>query len=102
AVDKVREEMLADEVYDRVTLFFKVLGDKTRLRIIWALDQHELCVCDIANVLGMTKSAISHQLRTLREANLVKCRKEGKTAFYSLADEHVKGMLASGLEHVHE
>lgn len=98
-VDAVREKMLSDTVYTQVTTFFKVLGDPTRLRIIWALDQAELCVCDIANILSMTKSAVSHQLATLRKARLVKCRKDGKTVFYSLDDHHVKQMVEAGLEH---
>lgn len=102
AVESVQKNMLSDPEYERVTGFFKVLGDLTRLRIIWALDQHELCVCDIANILGMTKSAVSHQLGTLRRANLVKCRRDGKTVFYSLADDHVRQMLEAGLEHIHE
>lgn len=102
SVDKVRANMLAGESFDRVSTFFKILGDSTRIRIIWSLDQNELCVCDIANILSMTKSAVSHQLSTLRNANLVKCRRDGKTVYYSLADEHVKHMLESGLEHVHE
>ena len=82
--------------------FFKVLGDETRTKIIWALDQHEMCVCDIASVLGMTKSAISHQLSTLKKARLVKNRREGKVVYYSLADDHVKLMLESSIEHTNE
>ncbi len=98
-VKAVREKMLIDEVYAQVTTFFKVLGDPTRMRIIWALDQGELCVCDIANILGMTKSAVSHQLGTLRNARLVKCRKDGKSVYYSLDDDHVKQMIKAGIEH---
>lgn len=101
-VDKVLNEMLQDEMFNMVCTFFKVLGDKTRIKIMWALDKHEMCVCDLANVLNMTKSAISHQLSTLRKANLVKYRRDGKTVYYSLADEHVKQMLEGGLEHIHE
>lgn len=99
AVEAVREKMLTDEVYAQVSTFFKVLGDPTRMRIIWALDQTELCVCDIANILSMTKSAVSHQLGTLRNARLVKCRRDGKTVYYSLDDDHVKRMLEAGLKH---
>ncbi len=102
AVDQVKTLMLEPETYDTVAGFFKVLGDGTRIRIIWALEQQELCVCDLANVLGMTKSAVSHQLGTLRAAKLVKCRRDGKTVYYSLDDEHVNHMLKAGLEHVHE
>ena len=74
----------------------------TRTKILWALDIDEMCVCDLAALLNMTKSAISHQLRTLREANLVKFRKEGKIVFYSLSDNHVKDILEKGLEHISE
>lgn len=101
SVTDVREVMLPQAVYDTVAGFFKVLGDGTRIRIIWALSQRELCVCDLANVLGMTKSAVSHQLSSLREAKLVKFRRQGKTVFYSLDDGHVSDMLRAGLEHVH-
>ena len=82
--------------------FFKVLGDSTRARIMWALDESEMCVCDLAVLLNMTKSAISHQLRSLRQANLVKYRREGKVVFYSLADDHVKQIFEKGLEHICE
>ena len=85
-----------------VASFFKALGDSTRVMILCALDEKEMCVCGIAEVLGMTVSAVSHQLAALRNANLVKFRKEGKTVYYSIADEHVKMMLSGGLEHVHE
>lgn len=98
----VEVKMLPDDTFEMVSMFFKVIGDKTRLRILWALDNHEMCVCDIANLLGMTTSAISHQLGTLRKANLVRNRKVGKTVFYSLADDHVKQMLEAGVEHVHD
>jgi ArsR family transcriptional regulator len=82
--------------------FFKILGDSTRARIIWALDESEMCVCDLAVLLGMTKSAISHQLHLLRQENLVKNRKEGKVVFYSLADDHIKAIFEKGLEHIRE
>lgn len=102
AVAAVQSTMLPQAVCDTVAGFFKVLGDSTRVKIIWALSGRELCVCDLANVLGMTKSAVSHQLSSLREAKLVTFRREGKTVFYALADEHVSNMLRAGLEHVHE
>ncbi|NCB51126.1 MAG: ArsR family transcriptional regulator [Clostridia bacterium] len=102
AVTEVKSAMLPQAVCDTVSGYFKVLGDSTRIRIIWALSRRELCVCDLSNVLGMTKSAVSHQLSSLREAKLVKCRREGKTVFYALTDEHVSNMLRAGLEHVHE
>lgn len=101
AVNYIRSVLPPAEITSRAAVFFKVLGDPTRLRIIWALSRREMCVCDLANVLGMTKSAVSHQLSTLRSANLVSYRRDGKSVFYSLADEHVKHMLESGMEHVH-
>ncbi|HKL79099.1 MAG TPA: metalloregulator ArsR/SmtB family transcription factor [Mobilitalea sp.] len=101
-VDKVRKVMpKEDELYDLAD-FFKVLGDSTRARIIWALDESEMCVCDLAVLLNMTKSAISHQLRSLRMSNLVKYRKEGKVVYYSLTDDHVKAIFEKGLEHIRE
>lgn len=87
---------------DEASAFFRVLGDSTRMKILWALDQHELCVCDIANVLSMTKSAVSHQLAVLRAASLVKFRRDIKTVYYSLADDHVQSIIEAGLEHVNE
>ena len=101
-VDRVSSEMLEEEKFQRVSSYFKLLGDPTRIKIIWALYQHEMCVCDISCVLGMTKSAVSHQLSTLRPGGLVTCRRDGKTVYYSLQDEHVRHMLESGLSHVHK
>lgn len=98
-VEQVRREMPQKDMCDRVCAFFKALGDPTRMQILWALDLAELCVCDIANILGMTKSAVSHQLSTLRAARLVKCRKEGKSVYYSLDDDHVRQMLEAGIHH---
>lgn len=101
-VDDVKKRMPEDEdIYD-LSDFFKVLGDSTRVKIIWALDQNEMCVCDIAVLLNMTKSAISHQLRSLKQADLVKFRKEGKVVFYSLKDDHVKDIFEKGMEHIKE
>lgn len=80
--------------------FFKILGDPTRMKILWALDGTELCVCDLAVELNMTKSAISHQLNSLRAAKLVKFRKEGKNVFYSLDDEHVNQIIEVALDHI--
>ena len=102
AVAEVGEKLDDGAALDTVAGFFKVLGDGTRMRIISALAVRELCVCDIAAALGMTKSAVSHQLGTLRTARLVKCRREGKSVFYSIDDDHVYKMLEGGLEHVHE
>lgn len=101
-VKAVREEMLPDRIYERSAAFFKIFGDTTRIRIIAAIDCREMCVCDIANLLGMTKSAVSHQLALLRGADVVKCRRDGKTVYYSLSDDHVRGILESGMEHIQE
>lgn len=98
AKKKMPEE---NELYD-LSDFFKVLGDSTRAKIIWALDESEMCVCDLAVLLNMTKSAISHQLSSLKQADLVKNRKEGKVVFYSLTDDHVKEIFEKGLEHIRE
>ncbi|MPM49907.1 Transcriptional repressor SmtB [bioreactor metagenome] len=101
-VERVRKLMpTGEELYDLAD-FFKVFGDSTRTRIICALDQSELCVCDLAVLLDMTKSAISHQLASLRQANLVKSRRAGKVVYYSLADEHVQQIFEKGLEHLRE
>jgi len=101
-VAKVRQILPADDELYELADFFKVFGDSTRIRIICALDQAEMCVCDLAVLLNMTKSAISHQLRILRQANLVKYRREGKVIYYSLADDHVKEIFETGLEHIRE
>lgn len=101
-VTAVKIKMLSDHTFNTLTEFLKAVGDGTRVRILWALDASEMCVCDLAVLLGMTKSAISHQLRTLKQANLVKFRKEGKIAYYSLANDHVKIVLEQSLSHVTE
>ena len=101
-VDRVLAEMPRDEdLYDLAELF-KVFCDSTRIKILYALFEAELCVCDIAQLLGLTQSAVSHQLRVLRSAHLVEPRREGKTVFYSLADDHVRSIIAQGMEHVEE
>ena len=101
-VDTVKKKMPdEDELFD-LSDFFKVLGDSTRAKIMCALDESEMCVCDLAVLLNMTKSAISHQLSSLRRANLVKYRKEGKIIFYSLTDYHVKEIFEKSLEHIRE
>ena len=92
--------MPSDDLLFDVSDFFKILGDSTRLRILCALDNEEMCVCDIANLLNMTKSSISHQLRILKEDMLVKSRKLGKEVYYSLNDEHVKMVLEIAIEHI--
>lgn len=101
-VNKVKDKMPGEEnLYDLAELF-KVFGDSTRIEILWALNEAEMCVCDIAALLNMTQSAISHQLRVLRQATLVKNRKEGKVVYYSLDDEHVKQIFDQGLIHINE
>ena len=99
-VKKVQEQMLEDEQLSAVSDFFKVLGDETRMRIINALSLGELCVSDIAAALEMTQSAVSHQLKLLRMANQVKARREGKSIYYSLDDQHVIDILGEALTHV--
>ena len=99
-VERVKPGMLQPVTVQRMAATFKVLGDPTRIRILDALSREELCVCDLALLLGMSSSAISHQLRVLRDARLVKYRKEGKMAFYSLDDNHVLTLFEQGLEHV--
>ena len=101
-IEMVKQKMPQEEkLYDLAELF-KVFGDTTRVKIISALFEAEMCVCDIAELLSMTQSAISHQLRVLRQARLVKHRKEGKVVFYSLDDEHIKSIFNQGLEHILE
>lgn len=99
-VEKTLAKMKDDDVIYKVAEFFKILGDITRVKILFALDQNELCVCDIANILNMTKSSISHQLGTLRRSGIVKCKKLGKEVFYMLDDEHVKEVFEVGMEHI--
>lgn len=101
-VDMVKSKMPEEsQLYDLAD-FFKVLGDSTRVKLMWALDKNEMCVCDLAVLFNMTKSAISHQLRSLKQANLVKYRKEGKIVYYTLADDHVKDIFEKGSEHIAE
>ena len=99
-IDKIKlpEEELLYDLGD----FFKILGDSTRIKILSALFQSEMCVCDIAALLGMTQSAISHQLRVLKQGRLVKHRKEGKVVYYSLDDDHIKHIVDQGLTHISE
>ena len=90
-----------EHLYDLAELF-KIFGDSTRIRILYVLFEAEVCVCDIAEVLKMTQSAISHQLRLLKQAKLVKSRRDGKTVYYSLADDHVRTIIDQGMEHIEE
>jgi len=101
-VEQVQQTIPKDESLSQVAELFKVLGDRTRTRILHALFEAELCVCDLAYLLGMTQSSISHQLRVLKQAKLVKNRKEGKVVYYSLADDHVIRIFEQAFEHVNE
>ena len=100
---KIVKKTMPDEteLYDLAELF-KVFGDSTRIRILFVLFEAEVCVCDLAQVLNMTQSAISHQLKILKQNKLVKSRREGKSIFYSLADDHVRTIIAQGCEHIEE
>ena len=101
-VARVRADMPdGDDFYELANLY-KMFADNTRVKILWALSRERMCVCDLAVLLGMTKSAISHQLKSLRLANLVKYDKQGKVVFYSLADEHVRDVFEQGFEHIQE
>ncbi len=99
---KVKKSMPNEETLYDLAELFKVFGDSTRVRILYVLFEAEMCVCDIAMLLNMTQSAISHQLRVLKQNKLVKFRREGKTVFYSLADEHVRTIVYQGMEHISE
>lgn len=101
-VESVADRMADEETLMDVAELFKVFGDSTRVRIICALFESELCVCDIAELLNMTQSAISHQLRVLKQARLVKYRRDGKSIYYSLADGHIRTIFNSAFEHVME
>lgn len=101
-VQKVNSAMPESETLYALSDLFKVFGDATRIKILYALFQSEMCVCDIANLLGMTTSAISHQLKALKQARLIKFRREGKAVFYSLADDHVRTIINNGLAHINE
>ncbi len=101
-VCQVRRQMLPETLCQETAVFFKVLGDLTRVKIIAALERHEMCVCDLANLLSMTKSAVSHQLALLRKNGFVSCRRDGKTVFYAPADDHIKQILEIALIHIQE
>jgi ArsR family transcriptional regulator len=101
-VNKAREKMPEEETLYDLAELFKVFGDSTRIKILCALFEAEMCVCDIAALLNMTQSAISHQLRVLKQAKLVKNRREGKVVYYSLDDDHVKSIFDQGLNHINE
>ena len=98
----VREKLPPEEDLLDLAELFKVFGDSTRIRILFVLFEAEVCVCDLAQALNMTQSAISHQLKILKSSKLVKSRREGKSVFYSLADEHVRTIVSQGMEHIEE
>ena len=101
-VEQARKDVIADQELDRLALTYKVLGDPNRLKIVMALRNVEMCVCDLAAFTGLTDSAVSHQLRRLKDLALVKNRREGQIIYYSLDDEHVERILTIGLEHINE
>ena len=101
-VERRREEMPDEGTLYDLSDFFKVLGDSTRISILFAIDGEPMCVCDIADLLGMTKSAVSHQLKILRQNDLVTYRKSGKNVYYALADDHVGSIIETALAHVEE
>lgn len=101
-VEEIRKKFLDDDIIFAASDFFKIFADSTRFKILFALDKNELCVCDISNLLNMTISAVSHQLKILRDSNLVKTRRDGKVVYYSLADEHVQRVIECGVDHIKE
>ena len=101
-IEAVRRLMPDDDSLYNLSEVFRVFGDSTRIRILYALFESELCVCDLATLLGLTQSAVSHQLRILKDAKLVKFRREGKSIFYTLDDDHVRAILSLGMEHLSE
>lgn len=101
-ITKARERLPDEDSLFALADLYKIFGDSTRLRILYVLFESELCVCDIAELLGMTVSAISHQLRILKQSRLVRYRRCGKSILYALADDHVHTILGEGMEHIHE
>ena len=101
-ISAVGEDMPEEEMLCDLAELFRIFGDSTRIKILYVLFEAEMCVCDIADVLHMTQSAISHQLRVLKQSKLVRFRREGKTVFYSLADDHVRTIIGMGMEHLCE
>ncbi len=99
-VNDTLSKMPESTVLNSLADFFKIMGDTTRCKLLFALLQNEMCVCDLANVLTMTKSSISHQLSKMKDVGLVKCRKEGKTVYYSLDDSHISEIFEVGIEHI--
>ncbi|MCI8796212.1 MAG: helix-turn-helix transcriptional regulator [Dorea sp.] len=102
AVSRVWEKLPREELLNELADFYKVFADSTRVKILCVLLESEMCVCDLAEVLDMTQSAISHQLRVLKQMKLVKNRRDGKTVYYSLADGHIQAIISQGMEHITE
>ena len=101
-IEEIQSHMPEENILRELADFYKVFGDATRIRILYVLLQHEVCVCDLAEILGMTQSAISHQLRVLKQMKLVKNRRDGKTIYYSLAENHIQTIISQGMEHIAE
>ena len=101
-IEKVDQALPCDEILYDLAELFKIFGDTTRIKILYVLSENEMCACDIAALLGMNQSAISHQLRILKQSRLVKFRRDGKSVLYSLADSHVRTVIAQGMEHISE
>lgn len=101
-VEEITQHMPEEEELYDLAEFFKVFADSTRIKILYVLLRSEMCVCDLADILGVSQSAVSHQLRLLKQMDLVKFRREGKTIFYSLADSHIENILSQGYEHINE
>ena len=101
-VNKVSPSMPDMNLLYELSDFFKVMGDGTRIQLLWALEESEMCVGDLAVLLNMTKSAVSHQLKVLRDANLIKCRKQGKEVFYTFSDDHIKNIIGQAVAHISE
>lgn len=101
-IEAVKQNLLKSKDLEHISKLFKAISDPTRIKILYALKYHELCVCDISVILNMSQSAISHQLKTLKDVDLVRTRKDGKTRFYKLADEHIHTLFSQAIEHVSE
>lgn len=101
-IDRLKNEIPSPELLENLTDVFKVFGDNTRIKILWTLFDNEICVADIAEKTSMSQSAISHQLRILKQARLIKARRDGKNTFYSLSDEHVKRIIEQVMIHINE
>lgn len=99
-VEEIASSMPEQSVFASVADFFKIMGNDTRCKILYSLSVREMCVCDLANILSMTKSSVSHQLSKMREAGVVKCRRDGKEVYYSLDDEHISSVFAISLAHI--